>query len=289
MESVAIVKVKGDPFVGVEKGVELVGGAGVSLGAKVVIKPNVCNAKNPYGMVITDFSVIESAVSIVRRATSDITIVESDNISGPAERRVVESGLIEKIEEWGVEFIDLSKDEFQEHEVAGAKIRIPETIIEADYFMNLPKMKTCGPTLVTLSMKNLFGVLVRRKKKRLHKHLNEILPYLSKVVRQDLIIVDGIICMEGNGPEIGTPRRLDLVIVGKNPVEVDSVCTKIMGFDPEEVKHIVNASKMGVGQMDLEKIKILGEKLEGVSTSFDRPYSLRATLKSLKSIRKIYL
>lgn len=289
MGSVSIVRVTGDPREAVERGVELIGGAGIRSGANVVIKPNICHPKNPDGMVITDFRIIESAVSIARRATSDITIVESDNISGSAEKRVVESGLMERIEDWGVKFKNLSKDEFEEHEVDGARIRLPRTVLEADYLTNLPKIKTCGPTLVTLSMKNLFGVLVRGKKKRLHKYLDNLLPYLSAVVRQDLIIVDGIICMEGNGPTIGTPKRLDLVVVGTNPVEVDSVCTWIMGFDPSEVKHIVNASARGIGQMDIEKNNILGEKLEDVSTVFERPYTLRASLKSIKSIRKIYL
>ena len=289
MGSVAIVRVEGDVGEAVERGIELLGGAGIEKGSHVVVKPNICNSKNPYGMVITDFRVIESAVVVARRYTDRITIVESDNISGSAEKRVVESGLLDKVEEWGVEFKNLSRDEFEEHEVAGAKIRIPRTVLEADYLMNLPKMKTCGPTLVTLSMKNLFGVLVRGKKKRLHKYLDELLPYLSKVVRQDLIIVDGIVCMEGNGPVIGTPRRMDLVVVGRNPVEVDSVCARIMGFDPGEVRHIVNAARMGIGEMDLRKIRVLGERLEDVSAHFERPYSLRATLRSIKSIRKIYL
>ncbi len=289
MSAVSIVRVIGDPKGAVEKGIEFIGGARIRAGAHVVIKPNICNSKNPYGMVITEFRIIESAISIARRATSDITIVESDNISGRAEKRVIESGLMKRIEEWGVKFKNLSRDEFEEQEIAGVKIHIPRSVLEADCLINLPKMKTCGPTLVTLSMKNLFGVLISGKKKRLHKYLDHILPYLSKVVRQNLIIVDGIICMEGNGPVIGTPKRLDIVVVGTNPVEVDSVCTKIMGFDPREVKHIVNASRMGIGQMDIEKIDILGETLEDVFTRFERPYSLRATLKSIKSIGKIYI
>ncbi|MFB0543268.1 MAG: DUF362 domain-containing protein, partial [Candidatus Bathyarchaeia archaeon] len=239
MGSVSIVRVTGDPRGAVERGVELIGGAGIRSGAHVVIKPNICHFRNPDGMVITDFRIIESAVSIARGATSDITVVESDNISGSAEKRVVESGLMERIKEWGVKFKNLSRDEFEEHEVDGAKIRLPRTVLEADYLVNLPKMKTCGPTLVTLSMKNLFGVLVSGKKKRLHKHLDDLLPYLSQVVKQDLIIVDGIICMEGNGPTIGTPKSLDLVVDGTNPVEVDSGCARIMGFDPGEVEHIV--------------------------------------------------
>jgi len=287
--SIAVVGVVGDPKEAVERGVELVGGARIRSGARVVIKPNICYARNPYGMVITDFEVIGSAVALAKKATSDITIVESDNISGTAEKRVVESGLMKRIDEWGVKFKNLSRDESEEHEVAGVRFRLPKTVLEADYFINLPKIKTEGHVLVTLSMKNLFGVIVEGKKNRFHKHLDSLLPYLSKVVRQDLIIVDGIVCMEGNGPVIGTPRRLDLVVVGTNPVEVDSVCSRIMGVDPKEVKHIVNASMMGVGNVDMERIEVLCTPLSDVCTTFERPYRIRAMLKSLKTIRNIYI
>ena len=289
MGSVAVVKVVGDPKEAVERGVGLVGGARIRSGARVVIKPNICNAKNPDGMVLTNFDIIESVVALAKKATSDITIVESDNISGTAEKRVVESGLMKRIDEWGVKFKNLSRDESEEHEVAGVRFRLPKTVLEADYFINLPKMKTEGHVLVTLSMKNLFGVIVEEKKNKFHKHLDSLLPYLSKVIRQDLIIVDGIVCMEGNGPVVGTPKCLDLVVVGTNPVEVDSVCSRIMGIDPREVKHIVNASKIGVGDMDLEKIEVLCTPLNDVCTVFEKPYSLRATLKSIKSIRNIYI
>ena len=289
MGSVAVVKVVGDPKEAVERGVGLVGGARMRSGARVVIKPNICNAKNPDGMVLTNFDIIESVVALAKKATSDITIVESDNISGTAEKRVVESGLMKRIDEWGVKFKNLSRDESEEHEVAGVRFRLPKTVLEADYFINLPKMKTEGHVLVTLSMKNLFGVIVEEKKNKFHKHLDSLLPYLSKVVRQDLIIADGIVCMEGNGPVVGTPKCLDLVVVGTNPVEVDSVCSRIMGIDPREVKHIVNASKIGVGDMDLEKIEVLCTPLNDVCTVFEKPYSLRATLKSIKSIRNIYI
>ena len=289
MGSVSIVRVVDDPKKAVEKSIELIGGARIKKGAHVVVKPNICNSKNPDGMVITDFRIIESVISMAKKATSDITVVESDNISGSAEKRVVGSGLMKRIEEWGVKFKNLSRDDYEEHQVGGAKFRIPRTVLDADYFINLPKMKTEGHALVTLSMKNLFGILVEGKKKSLHRYLDDLLPYLSKVVRQDLIVVDGIVCMEGNGPLIGSSKCLNLVVAGTNPVEVDSVCTRIMGIDPVEVKHIANASLMGLGEMDVEKIKILGERLEEVSTCFDKPYGLRATLKSIKSIKNIYI
>ena len=289
MGSVSIVRVVDDPKKAVEKSIELIGGARIKKGAHVVVKPNICNSKNPDGMVITDFRIIESVISMAKKATSDITVVESDNISGSAEKRVVGSGLMKRIEEWGVKFKNLSRDDYEEHQVGGAKFRIPRTVLDADYFINLPKMKTEGHALVTLSMKNLFGILVEGKKKSLHRYLDDLLPYLSKVVRQDLIVVDSIVCMEGNGPLIGTPKCLNLVVAGTNPVEVDSVCTRIMGINPDEVKHIANASLMGLGEMDIGKIRILGERLDEVSTRFDRPYGFRATMKSIKAIKNIYI
>ncbi len=272
----------------VRRSVDLLGGLRLEGGEHVVIKPNVCNAKNPYGMVITDFRVIEAVVELVREKTDRITVVESDNISGPAEKRMMESGLLDRLDELGVGFLNLSEDEFDIHEVVGAKLRLPRTVLDADFFVNLPKIKTEGHVLVTLSIKNLFGVIQRAKKKTLHKRLNEVLPYLAKAVRNDLIVVDGVVAMEGNGPLIGTPRELGVVVAGMNPVSVDSMCARLMGFDPYEIKHLVRAQEMGVGEIDLDGIEVVGDDWKRFVHDFERPYSLMATLKSVKTIGKVY-
>ena len=288
-DRVAVVKVGQDINAAVKRGIELVGGLKLDGKERVVIKPNVCNSKNPYGMVLTDFRVIEAVISLVRTKTDRIAIVESDNISGSAEKRISESGLLRKLEELDVEFINLSSDEAETHEVAGVEIRLPKTVLSADFFINLPKIKTCGYTLVTLSIKNLFGLLQRAKKSKLHRYLDEILPYLAKVIRNDLIVADGITAMEGNGPVIGTPKKLGVIVAGLNPVAVDTICTKIMGFDPAEVGHLARSYEMGLGEIDLNGIDILGEDWRMLSHVFERPYSLKASLKSIKSISKMYL
>jgi len=288
-DRVSVVEVGEDIDAAVNRGIELIGGLKLKGDGRVVIKPNVCNPKNPYGMVLTDFRVIEAVINLVRRRTSRVTVVESDNISGSAERRMSETGLLRRLEELDVEFINLSRDDAEIHEVAGVEIRLPRTVLDADCFINLPKMKTCGHTLVTLSIKNLFGVLQRAKKNKLHRHLNEILPYLARVVRHDLIVVDGITAMEGNGPVIGTPRDLGVIVAGLNPVAVDAVCAGIMGFDPAEVKHLARSHEMGLGEIGLDGIDILGDDWRRLSHAFERPYSLRASLKSLRSIGKLYL
>jgi uncharacterized protein (DUF362 family) len=228
-------------------------------------------------------------IGLVKEKTDRITVVESDNISGTAIDRVRRSGLLELLEGLGVEFLNLSEDEGEVHEVAGKKLRLPKTVLDADHFINLPKMKTEGHVSVTLSIKNLFGVPMRRRKSQLHGKLDEILPYMAKTVVNDLVVVDGITAMEGNGPLIGTPRELGILVAGTNAVSVDAVCASIMGFDPHEIRYLARAYEMGLGEIDVERIDVVGEDWRRFTVPFERPYSLMATLKSVRSIRKVYL
>ena len=271
----------------VRKSIELLGGMQLEKGKIAVIKPNICNSKNPYGMVITDFRIIKAVVDIVRENGSEVLIVESDNVSDYAENRIEKSGLSKLLDKWDVDFLNLSDDDYKEYKVANTLLRLPKTVLEADYFINLPKIKTCAHTLVTLSIKNLYGVFQRKQKGRLHKHLNEILPFLSKTIKNDLIVVDGINCMEGNGPVIGSPLCLNLIVAGHNLVSVDSICSRLMGYNPNNISHIALSANEGVGPIDMEHISIIGEKLP--SYDFEPPYSLKANLKSLKAFREIYL
>jgi uncharacterized protein (DUF362 family) len=288
MTRVSAVEAGKDIDEAVRRSVDLIGGLRLGGGEHIVIKPNVCNAKNPYGMVNTDLRVLEAVVGMVREKAGRITVVESDNISGTAERRMEGSGFLNLLEGLDVEFLNLSGDDYEAHEVAGVELRLPRTVLEADLFVNLPKIKTCGHTLVTLSIKNLFGVLQRRRKNRLHGCLDEVLPYLARTIRNDLIVVDGVTAMEGNGPVIGTPREMGVIVAGIDPVSVDAVCSAMMGFDPASIAHIARAHGMGLGELDPDRIDVVGDDWRRFAGEFERPYSLRATLKSVRTLGKVY-
>ena len=107
---------------------------------------------------------------------------------------------------------------------------IPKTMLEADYVVNLAKMKTCAHTTVTLGIKNLYGCFQEAKKSRLHKKLDEVLPYLAKMIRTDMTVIDGLTCMEGNGPVVGNPRRMGVIVAGIDVVAVDSFCCRAHGL-----------------------------------------------------------
>jgi uncharacterized protein (DUF362 family) len=190
------------------------------------------------------------------------------------------------LDEWNVNFLNLSKDEGISKPVAGTEIMIPKTMIEADYVINLAKIKTCSHTLVTLSIKNLYGCFQETKKSRLHKKLDEVLPFLAKTIRSDMNIMDGNICMEGNGPVIGNAKKMGAIIAGDNPVSVDAFCSTLMGYNPREIKHISNSADLGIGSLNFESV---GDQWQSHISSFEKPFSLRATMKSLGTIKDVYI
>jgi uncharacterized protein (DUF362 family) len=283
---VALVRSQSNVSDSVRKSVELIGGIDIKKGMKVIVKPNICNSKNPHGMVITDFRIIESIINLIKEKGCEPVVVESNNIDNIADNRVRDSGLLKMLNKLNVKFLNLSKDSCITHSVAGFEINLPKTMLEAEYVVNIAKMKTCAHTLVTLSIKNLYGCFKEAKKSKYHKKLNEVLPFLAKTIRSDLNIIDGLTCMEGNGPVVGNPIQLGVVIAGYNPVSVDSFCTKLMGYDPAQIKHIANSAAIGIGKLEFDAV---GDPWEPLVCSFEKPYSLKATIKSVSTIRDVYL
>ena len=274
----------------VRESIQLLGGLGIPRGATVVLKPNLCNRRNPHRMVVTDPLVLEAVIKVLRENENRVLVVESDNISGTAEKRLEGLGLQGVLERWDAEFVNLSKEEdYREFELDGVALRVPELVLGADYLVNLPKMKTCGYTTVTLGIKNLFGVLMRKDKNKLHRHLDKVLAFLPSVVPTHLTIVDGIYCMEGNGPIVGSPVCMNLLVAGRNLVSVDAVAAWLMGFNPGEITHIAGCSSEGLGPADLGSIEVVGEEAQGLRRRFEPPFTLRSIAKSVKTIRDIYL
>ena len=291
-EKVAIVKAEKDVEEAIHKSIHLLGGLDIKRNQRVVIKPNVCYHKNLDNMIITDPRVLEVVIDSVKKRTDNIVVVESDNNSGTAEDRVTKSGVMELIEKCGVEFLNLSDDETEEHHINGITLQIPKTVLKTDFFINVPKVKTCNieHTFITVAMKNMFGVLANKKKPKLHGKLIAILLFLNRTIRQDLIIVDGIVGMQGLGPIQGSPVDLGLIISGLNPVTVDAVCCHIMGINPYAVEPLWKAYKTGIGEIDMNRTQILGEKINNVSKKFDYPkFSSKNILTALKTTVKVHM
>ena len=121
-------------------------------------------------------------------------------------------------------------------------------MLEADFLVSMPKIKTHHWSGVTLSMKNMFGVVPGARygwpKNILHwKGIQESILDLCATVPVHFVIADGIVAMEGNGPLNGTPRPLGKIVLADDPVAADATCARLMGFEPDRIAHIREGSR----------------------------------------------
>jgi uncharacterized protein (DUF362 family) len=136
-------------------------------------------------------------------------------------------------------------------------------------------MKTHNIVLVTLSLKNiLLGAPLNDYKKNdkslMHTNLNTTandichfnMFHIAQEVYPDLAVIDGFEAMEGKGPAWGTPFEARIALASRDAVAADTLATKVMGFDPKKINYLTAMDEAGLGQGDLEKIKVLGTPLD---------------------------
>jgi len=174
-------------------------------------------------------------------------------------------------------FVDLNVDDVDRISLPTRASRLkelylPRTVCGADYVISLAKLKTHHWAGVTLSLKNMFGIVPGGcygwPKNILHwAGMDGAILDINAAVRPDFAIVDGIVGMEGNGPIQGTAKAAGALIVGDDPVAVDATCSRIMGLRPEKVSHIARAGML-LGHIQPEKIQQIGESIESSCSPF---------------------
>jgi uncharacterized protein (DUF362 family) len=204
---------------------------------KIFIKPNVANIRKPRTGVITHPRVVEALLKYF--SNYDVVIGEGSIIGAHAKEVFEKTGYTSLAKRYGVQLMDLNDVERVEVKWKYGVIRIPK-ILETHEYINIPTMKTHMVTKVTLGMKNQKGLLSPSDKMKFHKlGLHQPIRQFARVVKPDLTLVDGIICVEGDGPGLsGRAKKMSLIIAGTDMIEVDNVCCRIMGFDANEIEHI---------------------------------------------------
>jgi len=164
------------------------------------------------------------------------------------------------------------------------RIDMAAAIVEADAVINLPKLKTHNLTGLTLSVKNLFGVVPGTLKIAYHGKMQETERFCQGMLdilictKPVLNIMDAVVAMEGNGPSGGEPRPANALIVGADALAVDAVAAALVGLDPTDVATTAAAVRRGLTTGRLEDLELLGDALEtlrvkgfrlGTNLSFD--------------------
>ncbi len=253
----------------------------------VLLKPNFVGS-DPLGMTNTHPVVIGAArEAFLRLGASTVLVGE-----GPALDRdtqaVLESILLRQyLGPLSRIFVDLNVDDVQRVNLTTRASRLkelyfPKTVLGVDYLVSMPKMKTHHWAGVTLSLKNMFGVVPGScygwPKNALHwAGIDRAILDINAAVRPDFAIVDGIIGMEGNGPIQGQSKPCGVLVLGDDPVAVDSTCARIMALNPEKIAYLASAATL-LGHIQPEKISQLGETIESTRTPF-------AVLKAFEYLR----
>lgn len=275
MDSVALVKYGDSIRETLEKGLELIGGFG-ELRSPVIVKPNICTISDSTGFSVTDVTVVEAVLELILEENDGlpIRIVESDSQSKYTDDAFEKFGYREletKMQGAGfdVSLMNLSQSEMLPTDFKGDYFDDPELPCLAfgpGYFISVAVAKTHYLTFLTGALKNLFGLLPRKDQSLYHPHISEVVVDLARLVQPDLCIIDARVGIQGwNGPKT---RKLDAFILGHQPVSVDATTAQVMGFDPERIHHLVEASRYNLGTLDPT---VLGQSIESIKVRFDPP------------------
>ena len=243
----------------------------------VLLKPNFVGL-DPLGVMNTHPAVIAAACeSFLRLGASEVLIGDGPAMDRDTEAILESVRLREFVGSLERKFVDLNIDDVECVPLMTKASRLkelyfPRTVLGADLVVSMPKLKTHHWAGVTLSLKNMFGIVPGScygwPKNILHwAGIDNAILDINAAVRPDFAIVDGIVGMEGNGPIQGTPKACGALIFGDDPVAVDATCCRLMGLLPERVKYLAAAGTM-LGHVRVDRIQQLGERVEALRTRF---------------------
>jgi uncharacterized protein (DUF362 family) len=247
-------------------------------GKRVLLKPNLVEYEKDT-VINTHPAVVGAAVeAFLRLGAREVRVGE-----GPGHRRdtdglLLASGLLPYLKESKTDFLDLNLDDTRSlpllSNYMGVKeLHFPVSVLASDILVSMPKMKTHHWAGMTLSMKNLFGIVPGLRygwpKNFLHwRGIHESILDINSTVRPHFVIVDGIVAMEGNGPIQGKPKNCGVLVLGTDPVAVDATCVRVAGLDPFKIDYLQKAGEF-LGNLEESSIGQIGEPISRVRNQFD--------------------
>jgi uncharacterized protein (DUF362 family) len=250
-------------------------------GRRVVLKPNYVEF-DPRGAINTHPRMVEAAVlAFLSLGASEVVVAEGAGHRRDTEYLLGASGLDAVLRERRVRFVDLNIDRVAEVTLPTAftslgRLWLPRTVLDADLFVSMPKLKMHHWAGVTLSMKNLFGIVPSAiygwPKNVLHQMgiPNSIIDINAALEMPRLAIVDGIVGMEGNGPIQGEPRSAGVVVIGDDFPAVDATGARLMGAEAERIDHLRWAGEF-LGNIAEDRITQLAESPGRFRQEFELP------------------
>src|SRR6266849_25155 len=247
-------------------------------GKTVLIKPNLVDYI-PGNHINTHPLLVCAAVECFRRlGAKNVLVGEGPGHQRDTELVLLESGFSDELHQLKVPFVDLNRDELVAKPLLATytgmdRLWLPRSVLDADFVVSMPKVKTHRWSGVTLSLKNMFGVVPGAKygwpKNILHwKGIQESILDVCATVPVHFVIADAIVAMEGNGPLNGHPRPLNRIVLADDPVAADATCARLMGLDPTRITHIRIGAQF-LGNVSLDRIDQIAEAVCAPANPFE--------------------
>jgi uncharacterized protein (DUF362 family) len=259
--------------------------------ARVFIKPNIVfwtkACSFPKWGVITTSRVIEDTVILLKEhGIEDITIgegivVDQHDTETPA-HAFQTLGYENLRKRYGVKYLNVMERPFRKVDLGdGISLKFNEDILDSDFLVDIPAMKSHNQTVVSLGIKNLKGLIDIPSRKKCHsanpqKDLHFHVARLAGPMPPTLTIIDGIYSLERGPGFDGRMRRSNLLLASADILSADLVGAKVLGHDPAAVPHLVYAAERAGRPTDLSDIEVVGAKIEDVAVyhEYDFEYSV---------------
>lgn len=263
-------------------------------GQKVLLKPNLLRGFTPERCVTTHPVVVEAMCRVLKdMAVREIVISDSPalgSLSAVADKAGY--GFLEK--KYGVRILPLTDPVPFENTEQVPHLKVAGCLQHYDQIINLPKVKSHCQMTMTLGIKNLFGLVIGKRKPALHclvkndkLKFGKMLIDIARHVNPCLTIVDGIQAMQGQGPINGTPYPLGVMGASKDMTALDRVFADLLNIPLEKVYALEAARLKQFGQYHLEEMEISGiADYRSLSVeNFKQAYPIDISFNPLKLIK----
>ena len=234
---------------------------------KIFIKPNLFAPERSKTGATVDFDLISYVVDYLNEKEKKVYIGEVGAHQYDSEKLFRDMDVYDR---FNAEFINLNFTEFEEvsFEIKGKEysFKVPKILLSCDGIINMPKYKTHAATLLTMAIKNFYGLLPGKEKWRGHAlGLNETLYNINRLFPSDLVITDAYIAMEGLGPTLGVPVKKNLLFASDSAVAHDMAISQILNVKLEYLKFYE--------EMKIDKIYYdeEGKKIDNIDFSLRLP------------------
>jgi uncharacterized protein (DUF362 family) len=246
----------------------------------VLLKPNLVEPSREAPQINTHPRVVLAAAEVFRSwGAREVIVAEGQGHCVDSDYVLEQSGLGAVLSHEKLGFLDLNHDDVwtvanRARFTSMSSLTLPMALRRADIIVSMPKLKTHHWAGVTLSLKNLFGIMPGTcygwPKNELHwRGIDNSIVDIALTRTPDLAIVDGIIGMEGDGPLNGTAKPMGVLVMGSDPLAVDATCCRLMMLDPEQIGYLVLGANKRLGLLKAAEIRQVGEAIEALALPFE--------------------